>query len=882
MDVTNFTNVVGADAAARLRLTPDGQGVIAKGKSLKGRAVAWLKEAFGGGKDANRAAILAFRDAVQDKYGARAADAVAEQLQARYSQGRPLRMRHVEQAIGTAKDVVATRTEALATRASALATRLADLGDGTDTHKMIEDLVSQGALSRAGANALRTPGNDDHVRLKEDIMRAVREAAPQNEDQPLKWPTAVLTTKRVLDEAARRITTAANTALAKPLATELADPGGDTPASAMLKDLVARSALSSEGAGALFRADSEHHVQLKAQIQKAVRNAISDYPQPLTRSEASRLAETTINQFMESKAAVLGRIAESDLPKEAKAELSLSAMTNPEAKTVRYADQLVNLTKDAMDLFGSLQGAKTDGDFVHALHDYTEKLPERMEDAGLKAFDQGELMDIMDATMKAGVAGLADSPGQAALQDVLHKLVGEPGRALIKGLAATCLRSDFLVNPLRPITDSQYAALRRPNLAGASLARNLAERLDASPEAAAGLMQDLTSSEGINTVDDLPGAVYGFAREQGVKLKLKPEHVQTLADQMDHLVSSITNAKTPRALLDAQIAAQDAASRVCRAAGVKLREEQEALVAEAFDTWAAGLPDGGEGLQKMLLATLTDPLNLRLTAAVGPLDGLDRFVKNLAVTAARRSGKQGEELANVGRQFDQTAARVSTSLQFAEEKGLLPPVPTLSERQTGSFSDSGLRIYQGYLDEQLQNTAPPGSPLNDQFLKDFKRASEFQLGDEKKPFPPIEAVDERLQRIDAFFGEDLAGKQAVTQVTHQNTVNPLAMMLSRTPYGPFRATFAFASDDADPPPRFEINRTADQGYRVAFTYPLSIRNVSDPIGASMTMLNRDTSRLRLEGEFEISRDSIDQGQPRAEVTSLTYEYELHPPKDDRT
>jgi hypothetical protein len=53
----SFTQTGAADAAARLRLTADGQGVTVEGASLKGRAVEWLKEAFGDGKAANRRAI---------------------------------------------------------------------------------------------------------------------------------------------------------------------------------------------------------------------------------------------------------------------------------------------------------------------------------------------------------------------------------------------------------------------------------------------------------------------------------------------------------------------------------------------------------------------------------------------------------------------------------------------------------------------------------------------------------------------------------------------------------------------------------------------------------------------------------------------------------
>src|SRR5262249_51097545 len=59
-----------------------------------------------------------------------------------------------------------------------------------------------------------------------------------------------------------------------------------------------------------------------------------------------------------------------------------------------------------------------------------------------------------------------------------------------------------------------HGKLKQANLAGFFLARNLAARLNVSPVVA----EDLMSTEGINTIDDLPGAVYDFARGQGVNL----------------------------------------------------------------------------------------------------------------------------------------------------------------------------------------------------------------------------------------------------------------------------------------------------------------------------------------------------------------------------
>jgi hypothetical protein len=201
INVSRFTAAANAAPEARLRLSDNGQGVVAYGKSPKGRVVAWLKEAFGDGKAENREAIRAFHDAVRSKYGDRAGDAVAQQLQARYSEGRPLRKRHVEQAIGTVE-------EALAAQKEAVATQLADLGDAarnTPARAWIEELRAGGGLSDAEANGLLAPNSAARAQLEAEIKQAVLDAGRQIPDERLELPPALIATKRAVDEAAFRI-----------------------------------------------------------------------------------------------------------------------------------------------------------------------------------------------------------------------------------------------------------------------------------------------------------------------------------------------------------------------------------------------------------------------------------------------------------------------------------------------------------------------------------------------------------------------------------------------------------------------------------------------------------------------------------------------------
>jgi hypothetical protein len=160
---------------------------------------------------------------------------------------------------------------------------LAELGDGTYARAMVQVLVDRGALWPAGAAALLRQGGPDRARLVADIKRAVLAAAPRDGDQPLDLATALMATRGAVDEAARRMATARNEALAA----LLADLGDGTPAGDMIQDLVDRGDLPRAVAAGLLRPDGADHAQLKADIKKAVLAAArQNGHRPLRRSTA--------------------------------------------------------------------------------------------------------------------------------------------------------------------------------------------------------------------------------------------------------------------------------------------------------------------------------------------------------------------------------------------------------------------------------------------------------------------------------------------------------------------------------------------------------------------------------------------------------------------
>jgi hypothetical protein len=448
-----YAAAIQAGRSGCVGLSGNNDQVIAKGTSLKGRAVAWLTTVFGGpGAVANRKATKAFLDAVGSDYGASARDDVYQLLRDRLREGTPLRRRHVEMGIRMASTALAAEM-----------TKLGDEAHSTPARTKIEDLVARGALSEEGAQALLTPGTEAHKQLRKAIGRAVLKAAAQNNGQPIEVEQALIATKNAVEEAARRITAAENEALA----TELADLGGperntsardtikalrrlgvlspkeaakwidsvdsnpenrmsleakikkavldaakqngdrpldrraaifatenavleaacqvtntannelarrfarlgeNTHASAEIHELVQQGLLPSDAAEALLtthRAGLEHDIEqavgdtisrevkwnassTKARPQTGRENsvwAILDaapeddlFPRALKVDEASYRAKDAIGRFMQRKAAVLEVIKDSELPPEAKEQLSLSAMTDPEAKTDEYAN----------------------------------------------------------------------------------------------------------------------------------------------------------------------------------------------------------------------------------------------------------------------------------------------------------------------------------------------------------------------------------------------------------------------------------------------------------------------------------------------------------------------------------------------------------------
>ena len=157
-----FRNI-GADAT-RVKLDEAG-GVIATATSPGGRAVAWLSEAFGAGKDENRAAINELVASIRSELGNAVGDAAELALQSRLREGRPLSARTVQQVIGNAESLVQGIREQRAAKLSNL-----DPGPGGIAHAMVAERMADGRIRPEVGAAL--------------LMDTVQRAAARGRDPP--------------------------------------------------------------------------------------------------------------------------------------------------------------------------------------------------------------------------------------------------------------------------------------------------------------------------------------------------------------------------------------------------------------------------------------------------------------------------------------------------------------------------------------------------------------------------------------------------------------------------------------------------------------------------------------------------------------------------
>ncbi|MCG8530947.1 MAG: hypothetical protein MI749_09810 [Desulfovibrionales bacterium] len=124
--------------------------------------------------------------------------------------------------------------------------------------------------------------------------------------------------------------------------------------------------------------------------------------------------------------------------------------------------------------------------------------------------------------------------------------------------------------------------------------------------------------------------------------------------------------------------------------------------------------------------------------------------------------------------------------------------------------------------------------------------------------PGAKAADVR-KKLDTFFGDDTAGKRAVSSVTHQGL---FAGIFDQFTSGNGLFT-GLATPSGDEHPSYEIHRNPDGGYHILASSSTAVQNLQTTTGETLP-LHPEFSRFSTSIEFDISRASIDSGSP--EVT----------------
>jgi hypothetical protein len=197
--IQDFRAVV-ATGATRVH-ADDQNGVRASAIGLGGRAIAWMSETFGSGKDENRAAVGQLVDAIRAEMGEAAGDAAQQSLAAVQRDGRPLSARKVERVLGNAESLVAALKEQ---RVSALT----DLGAN---HPVLADMVrarvADGRIDQElGRALLAAPHHRDA--LLADARRVLQEQERAVPGRPTPLPQSLLALEGALDRAVARSATA--------------------------------------------------------------------------------------------------------------------------------------------------------------------------------------------------------------------------------------------------------------------------------------------------------------------------------------------------------------------------------------------------------------------------------------------------------------------------------------------------------------------------------------------------------------------------------------------------------------------------------------------------------------------------------------------------
>ncbi len=221
--------------------------------------------------------------------------------------------------------------------------------------------------------------------------------------------------------------------------------------------------------------------------------------------------------------------------------------------------------------------------------------------------------------------------------------------------------------------------------------------------------------------------------------------------------------------------------------------------------------------------------------------------------------------------------------------GVNIPLPELMGRSKAEAFDT--RFSERFLDainDELQTTRALQDGIDGTMYRDLNRANYFtgEPGTVENLLTSArigEGKEAALGVFNRLFDDahDEAGKQAVSKATHQGLFAEIDNAHLHG-CGPFSQAVIREQESDKSDISYRIwQEPGGSGYRVQASLDAPVQLIVNPADGSMRHTDMATSKFAFEANFRISRQSIDAGNPRAELlTAPTYEYQINPAQEE--
>ena len=282
----------------------------------------------------------------------------------------------------------------------------------------------------------------------------------------------------------------------------------------------------------------------------------------------------------------------------------------------------------------------------------------------------------------------------------------------------------------------------------------------------------------------------------------------------------------------------------------------------------------------------------------GNVDNIARTVQNLRHTMAAEIGDYLGIKPADGSEASPTregiAGNISGEADVADnvycmfrDLGVKVPLPELMGRSKAeAFDNHFSKRFLDAINEELQSTRGQKNGVDSTMYRDLNRANYFAgaPGTAENLLTSAhigEGKEAALRVFNEVFADDEAGKQAVSKATHQGI---FAEIDKAHIYecGPFSKSVIREQATNKSDVSYRVwQEPGGTGYRVQAALSAPVQAIVNVVDGAMYPTDMETSKFAFESTFRISRQSIDEGNPRAELlTAPTYDYQINPAQED--